>query len=217
MNRRFLTILILVFGAAISADAQEKKIADFAGTLETGKVYRAAVRFDKDSLSFTTVKRLKLPAHHAGRIEWTNIGFLNGFYTLDAGEEIYFVFEVVARNVSTLAGGRLRTTFDCRILGMETKHKILGRNAFENFIFAGRCKKIRPTGKRHQSYFFTFEVVRIIAGTSEKREITFELYADFGGSYLLEQLDYDWDKDQCKAETEVEITLPRKMDEKPKK
>jgi hypothetical protein len=155
MNRRFLTILMLIFWAAMNTDAQEKKILAFDGTLETGKVYRAAVTFDKDSVLFKTVKRLKLPAHHAGRIEWTNIKFLGGFYTLDAGEQIHFVFEVVAKNVMMLAGGRLRTTFDCRILSMETRHKILGKNAFKNFIFVGRCKKIRPTGKRHQSYFFT--------------------------------------------------------------
>lgn len=201
----------------MNANAQEKKILDFGGTLETGKVYRAAVRFDKDSVSFRTVKQLKPPAHHAGRIEWTNIEYLGGFFTLDAGEQIHFIFEVVGKNVMTLAGGRLRTTFQCRILGMETKHKILGKNNFKNLIFVGRCKKIRPTGKRHQSYFFTFEILRVLAGTFDKQEISFELYADFGGSYLLEQLDYDWEKDKLNAEKEVEITLPRKADEKPEK
>lgn len=201
----------------MNTGAQEKKILDFGGTLEAGKVYRAAVRFDKDLLSFRTVERLELPAHHAGRIEWTNVKFLGGFFTLDAGEQIHFVFEVVAKNVMTLAGERLRTTFDCRVLSVETKHEILGRNVFNNFIFVGRCKKIRPTGKRHQSYFFTFEITRVVAGTFDKREITFELYADFGGSYLLEQLDYEWEKDKWNAEKEVEVMLPRKSDEKPEK
>lgn len=193
----------------MNANAQEKKILDFGGTLEAGKVYRAAIRFDKSSESFRPIKQLQLPAHHAGRVEWTNIEFLNGFATLDAGERIHFVFEVLAKNVSTLAGGKLRTTFDCRILRVETRHKILGKNVSDNLIFVGRCKKIRPTGKRHQSYIFTFEITRVIAGTFDRREITFELFADFGGSYLLGQIGYDRENN-FDAEKEIEVTLPRK-------
>lgn len=45
---------------------------------------------------------------------------------------------------------------------------------------------VRGTGKRHQSYFFTFAVDAVLAGSfAEKQLVSQELYSDFGGQQLL--------------------------------
>ncbi|HYO90681.1 MAG TPA: hypothetical protein VEQ40_03565, partial [Pyrinomonadaceae bacterium] len=49
-----------------------KEPLEFAGTLEEGFTYRALVIFDQEQ-QWRPVAPLKLPSHHAGRVEWLNL------------------------------------------------------------------------------------------------------------------------------------------------
>ena len=59
---------------------------------------------------------------------------------------------------------------------------------YEQVWLRAKCRKIRATGKRHQSYVFTFAVNSVVKANFELAEITFELYSDFGGEKMRETL-----------------------------
>jgi hypothetical protein len=93
---------------------------EFAGTLEKGRTYRASVTPD-GAAEWRLVLPLKLPFHHAGRVEWLN---LKDFPALDKGASNallkQIVFKVVERTIVKVAGqNRWNTTFDCRIVRIE--------------------------------------------------------------------------------------------------
>ncbi len=51
---------------------------------------------------------------------------------------------------------------------------------YEQVWLTGKCKKIRATGKRRQSYVFTFAVVSVVKSTFEENEVSFEIFDDAG-------------------------------------
>jgi hypothetical protein len=52
------------------------------------------------------------------------------------------------------------------------------------------CAEIVSTGKRHNSYLFTFRVEKVLEGKMKKRTFTTrELYSDFGGKQLIQKLE----------------------------
>jgi hypothetical protein len=60
---------------------------------------------------------------------------------------------------------------------------------YEEVKVIGKCREIHATGKRHQSWFFTFSLDSTVRGKYPDKEIRFERYADFGGIKLLELLE----------------------------
>jgi hypothetical protein len=89
---------------------------------------------------------------------------------------------------------------------------------YEQVWFRAKCKKIRGTGKRHQSYVFTFAVTSVMKAKYERPEISFELYSDFGGEKMREmlkaefvsgsRLQQEWDFDPQK---EILLKFVRKV------
>jgi hypothetical protein len=57
---------------------------------------------------------------------------------------------------------------------------------FPELIFKGTLISVTPSGKAHQSYFFTMSVDSVITGQYEDSIISFECYAGFHGNDLLE-------------------------------
>lgn len=93
---------------------------EFEGTLEKGSTYRALVMCDKDE-EWRAVVPLRIPFHHAARIEWTN---LREFPQLSKGKnddcQRRIVFKVVARETVKVYGQyRWNTTYECRIIAVE--------------------------------------------------------------------------------------------------
>jgi hypothetical protein len=62
---------------------------------------------------------------------------------------------------------------------------------YEKLEVVGKLKKITATGKRHASWIFTFSLDSILKGKYPEKEITFEKFADFGGSKLRSLLKAD--------------------------
>lgn len=55
-------------------------------------------------------------------------------------------------------------------------------------VFKGKLLSVVPTGKRHQSYIFTFEVEKIIKGKYKNKEVSFECYAGYHGNEILKNM-----------------------------
>jgi hypothetical protein len=93
---------------------------EFNGELEKGSTYRARVKCDETG-EWRTVVRLKMPYHHATRIDWLN---LKEFAELRSAKnpecERRIVFEVVTKKIVKVFGQyRWNTTYECRILSVE--------------------------------------------------------------------------------------------------
>jgi hypothetical protein len=93
---------------------------EFAGTLEKGTTYRAEVRRE-EAKEWRLSVPLKLPFHHAGRVEWLN---LKEFPELAKGPSgaprKRIVFKVVGRTIFKVAGvRRWNNVFDCLIVSIE--------------------------------------------------------------------------------------------------
>jgi len=90
----------------------EPKIYVYAGYLEKGKLYRAEAKFDRENgLSLTAT--LKLPMHHAARIEWTN---QDKFPALNAKQ---IVFRVLSKDTKFIGQNRWNTVYSCEIVKVE--------------------------------------------------------------------------------------------------
>lgn len=94
---------------------------EFAGTLEKGITYRALVVRER-AHDWRTLLPLKIPFHHAARIEWLN---LKDYPALDKSEPgsraKQLVFTVVRRETIKVAGQyRWNTTYYCRIVAVES-------------------------------------------------------------------------------------------------
>jgi hypothetical protein len=95
---------------------------EFAGTLEKGVRYRAEVVRGDETEEWRLSIRLKLPFHHAGRVEWLN---LKEFPELAGGPSVAprkrIIFEVVERTIIKVAGQRRwNSVYDCRIIRVES-------------------------------------------------------------------------------------------------
>ncbi len=88
----------------------------YAGFLEAGECYRTAVTFAPDG-TFRLTDPLRLPAHHAARIEWTNLRDLPKLMraaTTPPTQSV--VFRVLSKQVAKAgAQERWNTTYRCRI------------------------------------------------------------------------------------------------------
>jgi hypothetical protein len=107
------------FLKAISNSSASSPV-EFEGTLEKGSTYRALVVCDTDD-EWRAVVPLRVPFHHAARIEWTN---LPEFPQLNKakrdGCRRRIIFKVIARETVKVAGRyRWNTTYQCRIIAVE--------------------------------------------------------------------------------------------------
>lgn len=231
-----IILLSLIITSAESLKAQSKLdikndlIAAFEGELKTGQRYIAPIETGEKNLSFQPLTRLKLPMHHAGAIEWTNLEELGMYYPLSESRKTEFIFEVVSKNVASRASGSWTTTYFCRILEIRLDNKYLGAQTYKVFVFTGKCRDVFPTGKRHQSYVFNFKILHILANEEnitgsrnaafknavDLRELTFERFAGLGGSYLLAKVSKSGtDPEDFKLDTdkEIEVSLIFSVDE----
>lgn len=109
---KVLLIVILCCNFPILAQNSKQKISEFTGELEKGKVYRAEIEFDEKSNEWQTVKLLKLPFHHAGRIEWMNIKSFNFLQT----SKQKIVFKVISKKIYQAHKNRWNTIYKTKIL-----------------------------------------------------------------------------------------------------
>lgn len=76
---------------------------------------------------------------------------------------------------------------DPRVFSALEKSGIL----YEQVWLYGKCKGIRSTGKRRQSYVFTFGVTSVAKSTYDQTEVTFERFDDVGET-LRSAIDAEW-------------------------
>lgn len=93
---------------------------EFAGALEKGVTYRALVTRD-EAEQWRLVLPLKLPYHHAGRVEWLNLRDFPALNTRPSGALLKrIVFKVTERTIVKVSGQyRWNTTYDCHIIAIE--------------------------------------------------------------------------------------------------
>ena len=89
----------------------------FEGWLKEGNTYRALVAYDLDQ-EWRTVVALRLPFHHAARIEWLNLKDFPRLNKPESGAyQKQFVFEVLEQKTVKVEGqNRWHTTYYCRII-----------------------------------------------------------------------------------------------------
>jgi hypothetical protein len=90
----------------------EPQIIDYEGTLEEGKTYRGIVYSTKRQALSLAVP-LKIPFHHADRIEWVN----QAKFFFPAENRI--VFRVKSKDTKQMTPNRWNTTYSCEILTLE--------------------------------------------------------------------------------------------------
>lgn len=119
-KRQLLIVLIGVLAVASAVARPVQAPVDFAGLIEKGKNYRAMIAYDKEE-GWRTAVKLRLPYHHAARIEWVN---LKDFPVLDKPQDgarrQRVIFDLVSREVVKVLGQeRWNTTYRCRIVAVE--------------------------------------------------------------------------------------------------
>lgn len=112
LKLKFLLIFILCCSFSAVAQKPKEKIINFSGELKKGKIYRAEIDFDEKNNEWQTVKRLKLPFHHAGRIEWMNIKSFNFLHT----SKQKIVFKVISKKVYQADKNRWNMIYKTKIL-----------------------------------------------------------------------------------------------------
>jgi hypothetical protein len=97
---------------------------EFEGTLAEGATYRALSIFD-ETQAWRPVAPLKLPFHHAGRIEWLNLKDFSALTETPAGSRLKkIVFRVIEKKIAKVYGQyRWNTTYYCRIIAVEKETK----------------------------------------------------------------------------------------------
>ena len=65
---------------------------------------------------------------------------------------------------------------------------------YEQVWLSGKCRSVRPTGKRRQSYVFTFDVASVVKSTYNFPEVTFEIFDDHGKS-LRAAIEMKWNEE----------------------
>jgi len=95
-----------------------EEINSYSGTLQAGLTYRATVRPDQDfGLSFAST--LRLPAHQAARLEWTNREQFPGLQRMRRRDQRQIVFQVIGDDVRQAAPERWNRTLRLEILLVE--------------------------------------------------------------------------------------------------
>ena len=91
--------------------------AEFKGSLEEGRTYRAVVVCDKDH-QWRPLIPIKVPYHHAARIEWLNLKDFPELMKADPHDcRRRIVFKVVStQTVMISRQPRWDTTYRCRIV-----------------------------------------------------------------------------------------------------
>lgn len=120
MRSPFLFGLLLVLLVTNTAGQTRQEPSEFAGLIQKGPTYRAQITYDKEQ-GWRTVVKLRVPYHHAARIEWVN---LNEYPALDKPSDgtrrQRIVFEMESREVVKVSGeDRWNTTYRCRIVAVE--------------------------------------------------------------------------------------------------
>ena len=112
-----LFLALLVANAA--AHAQQAPV-EFDGLIQKGPTYRAQISYDKEQ-GWRTVVKLRLPYHHAARIEWINLSeypILEKPVEHARRQRILFIME--SREVVKVPGQeRWNTTYRCRVIAVE--------------------------------------------------------------------------------------------------
>jgi hypothetical protein len=63
------------------------------------------------------------------------------------------------------------------------------KDASEHITALAKAQNIEATGKRHNSYYFTFKIIKVLNGTFNDTVIrTKEYYHDFGGGQILSKI-----------------------------
>jgi hypothetical protein len=93
---------------------------EFEGLIQKGVTYRAKITFNTEQ-GWHTVVKLRVPYHHAARIEWTNLDEYPSLEKQGARMQRHWIrFELVSREVVKLASQeRWNTTYRCRIVAVE--------------------------------------------------------------------------------------------------
>lgn len=93
---------------------------EFKGTLEEGVTYRALVVRDRER-QWRTLLPLRLPFHHAARIEWLNLKDYPALNTPEPdSHQKQIIFKVVKREIRKVAGQyRWNDTYYCHIAAIE--------------------------------------------------------------------------------------------------
>lgn len=112
-----LLLAVLVSGA--TGQSQQQPV-EFDGLIQKGPTYRAQISYDKNQ-GWRTVVKLRVPYHHAARIEWVN---LNEYPEIDKPSEDTrrqrVLFDLVSREVVKVPGqDRWNTTYRCRIVAVK--------------------------------------------------------------------------------------------------
>lgn len=120
MRRPFLSGLLLAL-AVFRVGGQANQVPEeFSGLIQKGPTYRAQIIYVKED-GWRTVVKLRVPNHHAARIEWAN---LDDYPVLDrSGEHSHrqrILFTMESRDVVKVPGQeRWNTTYRCRIVAVE--------------------------------------------------------------------------------------------------
>jgi hypothetical protein len=107
-------LLLAAFAGVKGALPEEA--TEFNGGLKEGSTYRAAVVRGQDG-EWRTVISLKMPLHHAARIEWLNLkNYPELFQPEPDAHRKRVVFTVIRRETYKVAGqSRWNTVYYCRI------------------------------------------------------------------------------------------------------
>lgn len=110
-------MLLLLVAAFVTVNAaRPDDVVDFNGDLKEGSTYRAAIARGRDG-EWRTVVPLKMPRHHATRIEWLNLEDYPALAQPEPrSQPRQIVFTVVRRETYKVAGQyRWNTIYYCRI------------------------------------------------------------------------------------------------------
>jgi len=110
----------LLKGIKSKSTSDQSNVKEFDGSLEQGNTYRTLIACDQTE-GWHTAVRLKVPYHHAARIEWLNLAEFQQRNTVKKTEcALRIVFEVVTKQIVKVSGqNRWNTTYECRILAVE--------------------------------------------------------------------------------------------------
>lgn len=96
-----------------SFESARPAVALYEGDLEVGRTYHAKATLYANG-KVVIEPRLRLPMHHAGRIEWKDIRHVEGTGPQKWSAEAEF--RVVSKEVVAMGPGRWNTTFYCELI-----------------------------------------------------------------------------------------------------
>jgi len=85
-------------------------VTPYTGDLQEGWTFRAQGTYTRGEL--TVEPRLNVPFHHAGRIEWANLGEMKKAKPV-------VVFRVISKEVTAAGPGRWNTIYHCEVVRVE--------------------------------------------------------------------------------------------------